>query len=201
VTLRGQPPGAHTTGLRRLFPFREQSALQEHASRSRTGVRERPRSSLRRDSRPRSSAIVRRRPRVPENYPSASRRRSRRMECPEGRLHDWPTRVPRSWATPTSTGYILWRGSTIQRNGRKARFERFERWRKRLGVEPSPPAVSGRRPILKTGRATGPRSLPSRAQHATRAHRTPIITHTVSVAARWTDGHANLSLEFIEAPD
>ena len=34
-------------------------------------------------------------------------------------------------------------------------------WRKRLGVEPSPPAISGRRPILKTGRATGPRSLPS----------------------------------------
>ncbi len=34
-------------------------------------------------------------------------------------------------------------------------------WRKRLGVEPSPPAFSGERPILKTGRATGPRSLPT----------------------------------------
>ncbi len=33
-------------------------------------------------------------------------------------------------------------------------------WRKRLGVEPSPPAKRGRRPILKTGRATGPHSLP-----------------------------------------
>src|SRR5258705_8108998 len=33
-------------------------------------------------------------------------------------------------------------------------------WRKRLGVEPSPPAQRGKQPILKTGRATGPRSLP-----------------------------------------
>jgi hypothetical protein len=32
-------------------------------------------------------------------------------------------------------------------------------WRKRLGVEPSLPA-SGQQPVLKTGRATGPRSLP-----------------------------------------
>ena len=35
-----------------------------------------------------------------------------------------------------------------------------EGWRKRLGVEPSPPAQRGKQPILKTGRATGPRSLP-----------------------------------------
>src|SRR5207248_10120532 len=37
-----------------------------------------------------------------------------------------------------------------------------EGWRKRLGVEPSHPAQRGTRPILKTGRATGPRSLPIR---------------------------------------
>ena len=36
-----------------------------------------------------------------------------------------------------------------------------EGWRKRLGVEPSPPAQRGKRPILKTGRATGPRSFRS----------------------------------------
>jgi hypothetical protein len=34
------------------------------------------------------------------------------------------------------------------------------RWRKRLGVEPSLPPKR-QQPILKTGRATGPRSLPS----------------------------------------
>src|SRR3954447_14832744 len=36
-----------------------------------------------------------------------------------------------------------------------------EDWRKRLRVELSPPAQRGRQPVLKTGRATGPRSLPS----------------------------------------
>src|SRR5206468_13061908 len=35
-----------------------------------------------------------------------------------------------------------------------------EGWRKRLRVELSPPAQRGKQPILKTGRATGPRSLP-----------------------------------------
>ena len=43
---------------------------------------------------------------------------------------------------------------------RRSKLRVSEGWRKRLGVEPSPPALSGERPILKTGRATGPRSLP-----------------------------------------
>src|SRR4051812_50171598 len=34
-------------------------------------------------------------------------------------------------------------------------------WRKRLRVEHSPPAQRGKQPVLKTGRATGPRSLPA----------------------------------------
>jgi hypothetical protein len=33
-------------------------------------------------------------------------------------------------------------------------------WRKLVGVEPTPPAGGGKRPVLKTGRATGPRELP-----------------------------------------
>jgi hypothetical protein len=45
-----------------------------------------------------------------------------------------------------------------------SRVNRYRVWRKRLGVEPSPPAISGERPILKTGRATGPRSLPCGGQ-------------------------------------
>src|SRR5207244_9727454 len=33
-------------------------------------------------------------------------------------------------------------------------------WRKPVRVELTPPALSGKRPVLKTGRATGPRWLP-----------------------------------------
>ena len=33
-------------------------------------------------------------------------------------------------------------------------------WRKPVGVEPTLPALGGKRPVLKTGRATGPRWLP-----------------------------------------
>ena len=53
-------------------------------------------------------------------------------------------------------------------------------WRKRLGVEPSPPAVSGGRPILKTGRATGPRSLPYdlTGPHRTDRNMSSLTAHT-----------------------
>ena len=64
-------------------------------------------------------------------------------------------------------------------------------WRKRLGVEPSLPAVSGERPILKTGRATGPRSLPG----GVRAVRTGSMRDVGgprggqrSVGAKWEEG-------------
>ena len=35
-----------------------------------------------------------------------------------------------------------------------------EGWRKPVGVEPTLPALRGKRPVLKTGKATGPRRLP-----------------------------------------
>ena len=59
----------------------------------------------------------------------------------------------------------LWSNARATRDSdrlpsRASYAEASEGWRERLGVEPSPPAQRGRRPILKTGRATGPRSLP-----------------------------------------
>jgi hypothetical protein len=52
----------------------------------------------------------------------------------------------------TSEGWLAIRSSFMCRTS--------EGWRKRLGVEPSPPASSRQRPVLKTGRTTGPPSLP-----------------------------------------
>src|SRR5262249_44551008 len=53
-------------------------------------------------------------------------------------------------------------------------------WRQRLGVEPSHPAHRGTRPILKTGRATGPRSLP--LYPGDFVPRTPLHAHSLGAA-------------------